>query len=84
MKLTVPSLEARKNDIPILIKYFLEKYESKDRIFTEEAIEILQRYDWPGNIRELENLIRMLLVTEKVKQLKLTIYLKIFITKLNK
>lgn len=63
IEINVPSLEARKNDIPILIKYFLKKYESDDRRFSEAAIERMLKYDWPGNIRELENLIRMLLVT---------------------
>jgi len=63
IEVEVPSLSARKNDIPFLINYFLVKYNKHDLIFTEEAIGILLNYDWPGNIRELENLIRMLLVT---------------------
>lgn len=67
IEITVPSLEARKNDIPILIKHFLEKYDSKEKLFSERTIEIMQSYDWPGNIRELENLIRMLLVTVEGK-----------------
>jgi DNA-binding NtrC family response regulator len=71
IEITVPSLEARKNDIPILIKFFLGKYESNDRLFSEEAIEILEKYDWPGNIRELENLIRMLLVTQESKLIEI-------------
>jgi len=67
IEITVPSLEARKNDIPILIKHFLEKYDSKNKLFSDEAMTIMQSYDWPGNIRELENLIRMLLVTVEGK-----------------
>jgi len=63
IEVEVPSLSARRNDIPFLINYFLVKYNKPDLIFTEEAIEILLNYDWPGNIRELENLIRMILVT---------------------
>jgi DNA-binding NtrC family response regulator len=63
IEITVPSLESRKNDIPTLIEHFLKKYESDNKLFSEEAIKIMQKYDWPGNIRELENLIRMLLVT---------------------
>lgn len=63
IEVEVPSLSARRNDIPLLIKHFLLKYDRPNLIFTDEALEILLNYDWPGNIRELENLIRMLLVT---------------------
>ncbi|MCP5062887.1 MAG: sigma-54-dependent Fis family transcriptional regulator [Ignavibacteriae bacterium] len=63
IEVEVPSLSARRNDIPFLIKYFLVKYKKPNLIFTDEALETLLNYDWPGNIRELENLIRMLLVT---------------------
>ena len=70
IEINVPSLEARKNDIPILIKYFLEKYKSYNKLFSEEAIARMLRYDWPGNIRELENLIRMLLVTVENNTIK--------------
>ena len=54
---------SRKNDIPILIKHFLKKYNNTDLTFKDDALNILLNYNWPGNIRELENLIRMLLVT---------------------
>ena len=67
IEITVPTLESRKSDIPILIKHFMKKYESDDKIFSQDALIIMQRYDWPGNIRELENLIRMLLVTVENK-----------------
>lgn len=65
IEIEVPSLSARKNDIPLLIEYFKIKYNCVDLIFTEEAVNTLMNYDWPGNIRELENLIRKLMVTNK-------------------
>ena len=55
----VPSLQARKDDIPLLVASFLE-HRMKSRIkkkITPEALAILNDYDWPGNIRELENVI---------------------------
>jgi DNA-binding NtrC family response regulator len=55
----MPPLRERKEDIPLLAAHFLAVHGSKDgaRIegFSAEALEALVRYDWPGNIRELEN-----------------------------
>lgn len=62
VEIAVPPLRDRKEDIPLLADKFLFKYgnEYKDRYITmdSEAQELLQRYDWPGNIRELENIIQ--------------------------
>ena len=62
VEIDVAPLRERKEDIPLLVKKFLFKYgvEYKDRFIkiSPEASEILQRYDWPGNIRELENVIQ--------------------------
>ena len=62
VEINVAPLRDRKEDIPLLIEKFLFKYgvEYKDRFvrITQEATEILQRYNWPGNIRELENVIQ--------------------------
>ena len=59
--LTVPSLRERKGDIPMLANYFLEKYSSinnkRMRKIAEETISLLMKYDWKGNVRELENTI---------------------------
>jgi DNA-binding NtrC family response regulator len=55
----VPPLQTRKDDIPLLVGSFLE-HRMKSRIkkrITPEALGILSEYDWPGNIRELENVI---------------------------
>ena len=62
VEIEVAPLRERKEDIPLLIDKFLYKYgiEYKDRFvkITPEATAILLRYDWPGNIRELENIIQ--------------------------
>ncbi|MEQ8217788.1 MAG: sigma-54 dependent transcriptional regulator [Arenibacter sp.] len=62
VEINVPPLRERKEDIPLLVDKFLLKYgvEYKDRLVTiaPEALELLERYPWPGNIRELENVIQ--------------------------
>jgi DNA-binding NtrC family response regulator len=61
VQLRLPPLSERKEDLPLLERHFLEKYARQyGRIFTgisRRAQEMLARYDWPGNIRELENVI---------------------------
>jgi DNA-binding NtrC family response regulator len=63
--IVVPPLRERKEDIPLLIDHFLkrndEKADHKER-FTPGALEKLMSYSWPGNIRELENVIEQLMV----------------------
>jgi len=62
VEIMVPPLRERKSDIPLLVEKFLRKYgvEYKDRLLriSPEAISVLERYNWPGNIRELENVIQ--------------------------
>ena len=71
IKIELPSLKERKDDIPLLVKHFLDMYgkENKKEIVgvTEDVMEILVNYDWPGNIRELENLIERAVVLTKSK-----------------
>ncbi len=59
--LKVPPLRERKEDIPVLLNYFLEKYNQaykKDiQGFSRDSLEILMRYSFPGNLRELENIV---------------------------
>jgi len=62
VNLFMPPLRERRGDIDGLVSYFLEyynrKYNCKARPLSPELKEILQRYHWPGNIRELENLVK--------------------------
>ncbi|MEW6455805.1 MAG: sigma 54-interacting transcriptional regulator [Acidobacteriota bacterium] len=62
ININVPPLRERKEDIPLLVDFFLEKYSNefqKEKIYvSQEALLYLKNYDWPGNIRELESEIR--------------------------
>ncbi|MCX7945142.1 MAG: sigma-54 dependent transcriptional regulator [Deltaproteobacteria bacterium] len=62
----IPPLRERKEDIPELARYFIKKHREKTRSHVDdissEALEILKKYHWPGNIRELENVIEQTLV----------------------
>jgi len=64
--INVPPLRHRKGDVPLLVHYFLEKFNRKlnknIKSITPEAMAILETYPWPGNIRELENLIERMVV----------------------
>ncbi|MCK5034230.1 MAG: sigma-54-dependent Fis family transcriptional regulator, partial [Calditrichia bacterium] len=61
--ITLPSLRERKEDIPLLVTHFLDKFAAGKNVkFDLNVIDALQSYDWPGNIRELENLIERVLV----------------------
>ncbi len=62
----VPTLEERKDDIPLLITHFCELICSEQGIqsktFNEEAVRLLQKRKWPGNIRELRNVVERLII----------------------
>ena len=59
----LPPLRERKEDIPLLVKYFINKYAKDKKIeFDDDAIEILTSYNWSGNVRELENVIERIVV----------------------
>lgn len=57
----IPPLRERKEDIPILVEYFIDRYSRKTgkkiRNIEKRSLELLQSYSWPGNIRELQNVI---------------------------
>ncbi|PYX93300.1 MAG: Fis family transcriptional regulator [Acidobacteria bacterium] len=62
----VPPLRERKEDIPLLARYFLKEFASaygrRSREMTDEAIEALMHYSWPGNVRELRNVIERIVI----------------------
>ena len=62
----VPSLEERTSDIPLLIDYFVKQICTEtgmpEKVFSPEAVALLQEKKWPGNIRELKNVVERLLI----------------------
>jgi len=71
----VPPLRARKADIPLLVPYFLDKFNRqfnrRMRGFSPAAMEAMEAYDWPGNVRELENIVERLVVISKHEMIQL-------------
>jgi len=69
MRINMPPLRSRKEDIPLLVNHFLEKFDpSHSKKISTEAMKILTHYNWPGNIRELQNTIeRALIVCQSVE-----------------
>ena len=72
--LSLPPLRERRNDIPLLVRHFLKQFlaeeERSELILAPETMDILLAYEWPGNIRELQNVIRYLLVRCREKIVK--------------
>ena len=62
----VPPLRERREDIPLLVRHFLKEFSSaysrRPREITDDAIDVLLRYSWPGNIRELRNVIERIVI----------------------
>lgn len=72
ISLSLPALRERKGDIPVLANYFVQKYCERfgkpQRAISQEAMQELINYDWPGNIRELQNVIeRSVILSEGVE-----------------
>lgn len=73
IKILLPTLRERKDDIELLVEHFMEKYSHEttktvDKI-KPDAITLLKSYDWPGNVRELENAIERAVVLSKSRTL---------------
>ena len=65
----IPALRERREDIPLLVEYFIDRYAKKAgksfHAVNEKSLDLLQSYPWPGNIRELQNVIeRSVIVCE--------------------
>lgn len=58
INIDLPALRLREGDILSLANHFLSKYSQKSKNFDESGINAIKNYDWPGNIRELENFIK--------------------------
>ena len=69
----IPPLRERRDDVPLLIRHFIEKYsrENEKEItgISSQALEMLMKYNWPGNVRELEGMIEMAVVMSPGKRL---------------
>ncbi|MEK7275667.1 MAG: sigma 54-interacting transcriptional regulator, partial [Candidatus Desantisbacteria bacterium] len=74
MDIYIPPLRERKEDIPLLAKHFLKKYSAKanKRIegFSQEAMDVFMSYSFPGNVRELENIIERAVILEKTSLIR--------------
>src|SRR5579863_5941165 len=74
-RINLPPLRSRREDIPMLLKYFLDKKggeEGKDpKIVTPEATDLLIRYHWPGNVRELENAVEQMVSFSATSRIQL-------------
>jgi len=74
INIKLPPLRERKEDIPLLVAHFLEFFSSQNQKhikgLSEEAMELIRNYDWPGNIRELENAIERSVVLAKNEMLE--------------
>ncbi|HEY5517325.1 MAG TPA: sigma-54 dependent transcriptional regulator [Coriobacteriia bacterium] len=69
--ITLPPLRQRQGDIPRLVAHFLDKYKAGGKTITNEAMEALAAYPWPGNIRELENAIERIVILAATDELGL-------------
>ncbi len=69
IRIHIPSLRERKEDIPLLTEYFLEKFSEKQKkgkkVLSKDAMQVLMNYEWPGNIRELQNVIERAVALSK-------------------
>jgi transcriptional regulator with PAS, ATPase and Fis domain len=75
IKIDIPPLRERKEDIPLLVEYFVKKYHSElditeDFTIEPEMMDLFLEYDWPGNVRELSNTIQRLMVMGDWNEIK--------------
>ncbi|HUX60826.1 MAG TPA: sigma 54-interacting transcriptional regulator [Ignavibacteriaceae bacterium] len=58
----IPPLRERRGDIPLLVDHFLKKYSSKKVLIDPKAMKLLESFEWPGNVRQLENVLQRALI----------------------
>jgi two-component system NtrC family response regulator len=64
--LFIPPLRERTEDIPALVKHFLKKFDApRDVFFSSQALDVLKTYPWPGNIREIQNIVERCIILRK-------------------
>jgi len=69
--LRLPPLRERKDEIPLLVEHFVRKYDKlQGRQFSAAALELLRRFSWPGNIRELEHVVEATLVQTRDREIE--------------
>jgi len=81
IKIKVPSLRERQEDIPLLIDYFVEKYKTdlditEDVVIDKDTMDFFLKYNWPGNVRELSNVIQKLMVFGDWDEIKSQMFFK--------
>jgi DNA-binding NtrC family response regulator len=73
VSIEIPPLRRRRGDIPVLVDHFVEKHadeiEGQRKTFSREAMDLIVRYDFPGNVRELENVVQRCLVLSRGEQI---------------
>ncbi len=74
VRIRMPSLSERKDDIPVLSEHFLHKFQksmaTKGAGISKEAMDVLMKYNWPGNIRQLENTIERAVIMGGGKEIR--------------
>ena len=81
--INVPPLRDRKEDIPLLVKFFLNKFNKRfdfERRISSELIDILMEYTWPGNVRELENVMERMMIAATDDDLSLNLLPKVIMS----
>jgi len=66
----IPPLRERREDIPLLVDYFLKKYNYQGHKLSKDVVEQFKSYDWPGNVRELKNILERAIILSDGKDIQ--------------